>query len=226
MFQATLHHCPSKHTLQSSRTTGNPHIGLDLGAEGIGVPLQDGFHGRLPGGLVPAVVAAVDAVAAVTVPPAGKALAVPAHQVTWHSVKPLPTPKRDQPVGTAGCRVNGGQHNELQALQWHQQKHSDSGLQLEAARVLAVAVLLGHGRADGAPATGAAAPPASHSMNAVRCAFMVVYSRAPEGAVVSACGEAGKGGGMQQHLPSRHPVTSQLSLPCHRIHQWTMYPSD
>ena len=51
-----------------------PH--LDLGAEGIGVALEDGLDGRLADLLGLLVVAAVDAVAVVAVAPAGEALAV------------------------------------------------------------------------------------------------------------------------------------------------------
>lgn len=50
---------------------------MDLGAEGLGVALQDGLDGRLPDGLLSVVVAAVQAVARLAVPPAGEALAIP-----------------------------------------------------------------------------------------------------------------------------------------------------
>lgn len=50
---------------------------MDLGAEGLGVALEDGLDGRLPDGLLPVIVAAVQAVARLAVTPASKALAVP-----------------------------------------------------------------------------------------------------------------------------------------------------
>jgi hypothetical protein len=49
---------------------------LDLGAEGIGVALQNGLHSGLADLLALLVVAAVDAVAVIAVAPAGEALAV------------------------------------------------------------------------------------------------------------------------------------------------------
>ncbi len=49
---------------------------LDLGAEGIGIPLKDGLNSGLAHLLALLVVAAVHAVAAVAVPPRGEALAV------------------------------------------------------------------------------------------------------------------------------------------------------
>ena len=51
---------------------------LDLRPESVWVSLQNGFHSRLPCALVLHVVAAIDAVAAVTVPSRSKALTVPA----------------------------------------------------------------------------------------------------------------------------------------------------
>lgn len=51
---------------------------LDFRTEGVGVAFQNGFHCRLADGLIVIVVAAIDAVAALTVTPRGKALTVPA----------------------------------------------------------------------------------------------------------------------------------------------------
>lgn len=67
--------------MKEIKTGTHTCAGLNLGAESIGIPLKNGFHGRLASAFILHVVAAVDAVAAITVAARGKAFTVPAERM-------------------------------------------------------------------------------------------------------------------------------------------------
>ena len=73
---------------------------LDLGAEGIGVALQNGLHSGLAGALILHVVAAVDTVAAITITARGEALAVPADNDTLRDGCSSSTPTSSSGIHT------------------------------------------------------------------------------------------------------------------------------
>ena len=208
------------------------HPGRNLGPECVWVALQYRLHRRLPRGLVLAVVVAVQAVAAVAVAARGKALTVAAcvgpgwgtgrggggrgdkggrESKGCHSKAPGCSSEPKQcSAGAAVVLARSTRSMREGMREGSYGRAAAGGSQLEAARVLAVAMLLAGGRSRGRAAAGAAAGAAGCCCRRCGCGRRRGRQwrhRLRHGGIEEGLGHAGAGG-----------KSEGACRPCHRKH--------